>query len=626
MSRALLRTPLILVLCATATAQTTRTNKARTPPKSNATRVATDPEAERIRNERRVQAQSLLISLAADAASYKDQKLRARTQARIADLLWDSDRDKARTLFRKAWDAAEIADEETNRRKMEETEQREDASLTNEVLRMASRRDRALSEEFLAKQKAEVAQEASAETDNARHKPQDIPERVKQRLSIARNLLNTDVKRAIQVADPALVSITWGGVEFLSSLRPKDRVAADQRYAAMLTMASGDVQADANTVSWLSSYLFSPQTFVTVHDNGAVFVAQVGEERRVERTSAASTDDAELRMAFFRMAAEILLRPMQASPRSRQNQRTAASYGTYLVIKRLLPEFEQFAPPQMTESLRAQMNALSSTMPQLTRENDDDAVREGIRPRPRQKREDREKAILDKIDQAKTSDERDELYLNLALLYSQDGDLRARDYVDKIEDTEVRKNVRAWLDAVMITGAVDKKDVDKILELVRTGEISRLRKVWALAQAAKLLAKTDHDRSLAVIEEAAAEARRIDGSDADRPRAMMAVGNALLITDRSKSWDATYDGVKAANSAESFTGEDGELRIVLRTKDSGGVEGLDVPEFDVAGIFNELAHDDYNRAVELARGFEREAPRANAVIAIARAVLEEKTK
>ena len=51
-----------------------------------------------------------------------------------------------------------------------------------------------------------------------------------------------------------------------------------------------------------------------------------------------------------------------------------------------------------------------------------------------------------------------------------------------------------------------------------------------------------------------------------------------------------------------------------------------VQDFDIAGIFSELARDDYNRTVELARGFEREAPRASAVIAIARAVLEDKKK
>jgi hypothetical protein len=143
---------------------------------------------------------------------------------------------------------------------------------------------------------------------------------------------------------------------------------------------------------------------------------------------------------------------------------------------------------------------------------------------------------------------------------------------------------------------------------------------------AKLLVKTDRERSLAVIEDAAAEARRIEGSDPDRARAMMAVANALLLSDRGKSWDATYDAVKAANSSEGFTGEDGALRIALQTKQMTSMRSSSVQDFDVTGIFGELARDDYNRSVELARGFEREAPRASAVIAIARAVLEDKNK
>lgn len=46
----------------------------------------------------------------------------------------------------------------------------------------------------------------------------------------------------------------------------------------------------------------------------------------------------------------------------------------------------------------------------------------------------------------------------------------------------------------------------------------------------------------------------------------------------------------------------------------------------VTGIFAELAREDYEGTVELVRGFEREAPRASATIAIARAILEEKKK
>ncbi|HEY6072433.1 MAG TPA: hypothetical protein VIV15_03345, partial [Anaerolineales bacterium] len=78
--------------------------------------------------------------------------------------------------------------------------------------------------------------------------------------------------------------------------------------------------------------------------------------------------------------------------------------------------------------------------------------------------------------------------------------------------------------------------------------------------------------------------------------------------------------------SEGYTGEDGVLRIGLQTKSMTSLRSSSAADFDVSGIFGELAIEDYNRTVELARGFEREAPRASAVIAIAKAVLESKEK
>jgi hypothetical protein len=49
-----------------------------------------------------------------------------------------------------------------------------------------------------------------------------------------------------------------------------------------------------------------------------------------------------------------------------------------------------------------------------------------------------------------------------------------------------------------------------------------------------------------------------------------------------------------------------------------------VPEFDIEEAFGAVANDDYGLAVQLARGFQAEAPRANATIAIARSVLNQK--
>jgi len=617
----------LFFLCATAATSVAQPNEANKPGPAKELagkgKAAVDPEAERIMRERRAQAQSLLISLAADAGSYNDQKLRARTQARIADVLWDADPERARTLFRKAWDAAEIVDQEGLRKMQEDIKQQQakngnsavagPPNVRGEVLRLAAKRDRALGEEFLAKLKIEKDREATEAADKSKANPFDTPEGLTQRLSLARQLLATDVARALQFADPALATITREGIDFLSYLREKETTPADQRYAAMLAMAAGNLQSDANTVSLLSSYLFTPHTFVLFTDSGASTTSS--------RNSEPIVVPAELRSAFFRSAAGILLRP-QAPPG--QDQTTSGLQGKYLMIKRLLPLFEQFAPKEMTDALRGQMDALGTAVPEDVRGRDDDTMREGIRPSLTN--EEREKTLLDRIEHAKTSEERDRLYIQLARLVGDNGELRARDYINKIEDSELRQKTRAYVDMTMTLRAADKKDTDLVLELVRTGELTHLQKAWALATVAKLLAKTDHEKSVSVIEDAAAEARRIDGSDPDRARALMAVANALLVSDRGKSWDATYDAVKAANSSEGFTGEDGVIRIALLTKGMSSMRSSSAADFDVSGIFSELAKDDYSRTVELARGFEREAPRTNAVIAIARAVLEEKKK
>src|SRR5258708_32737933 len=161
----------------------------------------------------------------------------------------------------------------------------------------------------------------------------------------------------------------------------------------------------------------------------------------------------ELRLAFFRMAAGILLRP-QAPPG--QDQTTSGLQGKYLMIKRLLPLFEQYAPREMSDALRAQMDALGTAVPEDARGREDDTMREGIRPRSTN--EAREKTLLDRIEHAKTSEERDLLYLQLARLVGDNGEIRARDYINKIEDSELRQKTRAYVDMAMALRGFGNKD------------------------------------------------------------------------------------------------------------------------------------------------------------------------
>ena len=592
-------------------------------PKSKATSAAAKARIE----QQKELALSLLLSLANDARSFPDQKLRARTLSRIADALWEPDPDQGRALFRKAWEAAEFADQESARR-MEEERQRQQAAtggfalsappdLRSEVLRLVAKRDRALGEELLDKLKEERAREATDATSQVRTDPFEAPAATKQRLRLANQLLDTDVERALQFADPALGTITMEALNFLSFLRDKNPAAADLRYARMLRIAETDLRSDANTISLLSSYLFTPHFFITIDPGGGQQHSQMN-----QRTPGPEVTP-ELRSAFFRSAALVLLRP---SPVREQDRSTSGLQGKYVVIKRLMPLFEQYAAKEIVDQLRNEMAVLGQGADQTEmRDTDDNSlVQRGLTPD--RTAEEVEKSLLDRIDRAKTSAERDDLYLQLASKAAQKGDMRARDFTEKIEESELRKKARPFVDMTLALTTVEKKDTENALILASKGELTHIQRVWLLTQVAKILPPADREKALDIIADAAVEARRIDGSDPDRPSALVAVANAFLAPERARAWETMLEVAKASNSAEGFTGEDGRIVVRLQTKSMNSLRTSTVDEFNLNGIFRVLSQENATQAIEIARSFEGEAPRATALIAVARTLLSEKGK
>jgi hypothetical protein len=83
---------------------------------------------------------------------------------------------------------------------------------------------------------------------------------------------------------------------------------------------------------------------------------------------------------------------------------------------------------------------------------------------------------------------------------------------------------------------------------------------------------------------------------------------------------------KASNSAEGFTGEDGRIVIKMQSKNMTSLRTSTVDDFNLNGVFRALAQENASQAIELARSFEGEAPRATALISIARALLTERPK
>lgn len=601
---------LTLSLCLGVTAQTKKTSK------------TNNEEADADAAQQRTIAVSLVTTLADEARSFKDQVRRARVQARAADILWDTDPNRGRELFRRAWEAAEIVDTEAAKKRADDMKRMEAGgepvvvrggpSLRNEVLRLVAKRDRKLGEEFL-KVLDEAAEKARAEAAADQRRSQGFRFGASQRLQLAIRLLQDgEVERAIEFATPALDSVNVDSIFFLSALREKNAQLADAAFTTLMGRAARDPNSDANTVSGLSSYLFTPFIYVSFERNGGA------NQNQQRQPTPAPAVDAALRANFFKIAYQILMQPLPAPD---QDRSTSGHTGKYLLIKRLMPLFEQHAA-ELAPGLRTQMTALASSVPPTFQQGENRAVSIGIQPEDTES--DPYQRMQERLDRATRADDRDAIYADYAVALIESGDPRAKDLVDKIENSELRKSVKAYTDFALTDSAVQKKDVTEITRLVKNGELTSIQKVWALTSAAKIVATSERSRAADILEQAAAEARRIGGSDPDRAKALTAVAVGFGEIDQVRAWEMLGEVVKAANSAEGFTGEDSRVTARLQTKFMVVMNDANAPDFDLLAIFRHLARADLLRAVQLAKTFTGEAPRAVATLAIARSVLEKR--
>jgi hypothetical protein len=268
------------------------------------------------------------------------------------------------------------------------------------------------------------------------------------------------------------------------------------------------------------------------------------------------------------------------------------------------------------------LTALTSYVPQDLQREGNRAISAGIGMQDEEDDGDPFQEMQERLDRATRSSERDAIYADSAVALTGKGDPRARDLVEKISDNELRKNVKAYTDFQWTRLAVRNKDATEVARLARSGELSGVQKVWAFTSAARIVSPTERSRAVEYLESALAESRRISPSDPDRARTLTAVAAGFVELDQVRAWETLSEVVKAANSAETFTGEDSRVSSRLQTEQMVVMDNATAPDFDLIGPFRPLARVDLFRAVQVAKTFTGEAPRAVATLAIARAILE----
>ncbi|HKO96381.1 MAG TPA: hypothetical protein VJU86_05295 [Pyrinomonadaceae bacterium] len=582
------------------------------PPKSPAHSRPPEIEDPALAQKRAIAIGSLR-TLAIEARSYRDEALRARVQARIADALWDADQDGARTLFRRAWEAAEVFETRADEPRADvpgrvsanrSAATRQQTNLRSEILKLAAARDQTLGDEFLKKLAA--ARTKPGEPSDSRAISDS---EIRERLRLANEFLESgNVPRAIQVSTPAFARVTRSAVSFLIDLRSHNDSVADQRFIQLLNRASLDPSSDANTVSLLTRYAFTPWIDLTVSPEGIPSSNSYPSQPAYDLP-------AFLKPEVLRVFAGILLKPFAAL-----DQSSAGRAGTYFIAARLLPLFQQYAP-ELAPAISAQLNALGPEAARAALNAGDRSLSRGMTQETAGHNFSAD--LEERLQQARTADERDRAYAFAAMGAAEAGDEAALDFLNKIEDLETRKGIRSFVDYSLFGGYLKKNKVDAALALVRKSDLPRAVRASALEKIAEVVMKTDRVRGNELIEEALVESRRIDNGSNERAYVLVSLLNQFARFNPVRAWELASETVKAGNNAPQFTGENGMTRWELEGKFSIQVGTSLAGPTDLAESFTALARDDFYQAMDVGRNFTGEAPRALVTIAVARGVLEE---
>jgi len=482
----------------------------------------------------------LLNSTAVDANKWDDKAIAARTQAQIADLLWDANRDIAANHLKAAWNSA-VKIEESNRDR---------SSVVNYSLRNSVRRDVLLIARKRAPQLAsawldEMVEESKTAQNNQRGTFDDRSARSAVLLQMA----NLTVGGNPPAAAELLIESLHDGISFnfqtvLLRLQQKDAALAETVFRAAVARLRTAGMNDPNELLTLYSYLFTP---------GRVFGANTSENRNQAQlviggtriAITAARQNPALAREFLDLASDLLLTaPVPEDANGKLVARSLVS----AIGSILRDTTEQL--PQKAALLRARAQQLDSearfsNVP-LPKASDIPEVREG------ESKESFAERRVDLLEETAANGRdlltRDIGYANAAVATGVERYQRGLDLAGKIDDKNLRDGVRSWLLYRATLHFIRSGDLDQGRRLNLKNDDVVQRAICFVVGAQRLVDDKDTIRANEWLREAGTLIRK---SDANESAARVALGIVSTYGrfDTVAALDWLLVAVKLANKA-----------------------------------------------------------------------------
>jgi hypothetical protein len=586
---------------------------------------------------RRAKALALLTETAEEARALPDLFYRARLLALAADALYPFERERARQIFRRAWEAATASDtaeqEEADAQATGSTAE-EAAPVTqarDETLAKTAARDAALADVFLRELLKDKRSESNLdENENERASVWREPGASSaRRIALGLELLeNGEAASAFKMVAPVVnEGASASLVVFMLRLREHDAAAGEALYRLMIAQMSKDATADANTLLLLSTPIVSPQLMVAIDEHGSV------QFRPLFRQGTPAVEPQPFSQAtrngFFKAAALVLLSP--APPARPGASREQDKNALYFAIGRLLPFFEREAAQHAPE-LRARSLALYGELPESQRaplSSQMSARAVGFQPST-----DALRSHFEERERATDQQERDRITVRIVLIAARTRAWdRARRAAAELSDEGWRRAANSFIAVNQIADLArayaDEKedDYESILSFLNGVDVPPLAAAWGYAQAAEVAArKKDTQRVNELLTEAEGYAERVEASaGGQRVTAYGLITQSAARLNQQRAWELLTQLVKAANAADDYAGDEAAIEIQTEDNPLTATESpftFTTAAFRLENIFATMARLDFERAVGAARALEGKTPRVFAQLAIARDALE----
>jgi hypothetical protein len=562
----------------------------------------------------------LLDQSATESVALSDKWMIARLQSAAADALWEHQPERARELFRNAFDAAlahyrDTGD--TNQIRVTRSSYLHKQDQRLEILRLAGRRDaelgQTLTEEYIRERQREQEEKKQKTASSMRNSDNRVFGDVggTDLIQVADSLLSVDPKSATEVAQRSIdVGIATGFASFLFQLSTKDRRQSDALYLMALERLLRDPFPHAGQLMILMPYAFAQRNFSSSNgDSSSMFGFNLPQ---------GFTASDQLVQRYLGTAFTVLNRNAELAAGQIEDAANRYHVALYAALY-LTPQVEKYQP-----NLLADWQGVTARLTQLASEQARSRIPAQVKRRfeetaPTQKsNEDRLQSLLGEAETATDPKVRASKLFQAAMQASEDTE-KALEIADKIPDLTDRRKVRSWISF----SAADKLAGENKLEEARRYALNvdeADQRAWLFQKIARKQLETDRPAAERTLQEAMKHATDAENNPA-KVRALIGIASAYALFDLEHAFETSSTIVRTLSRLKEPLSDSGKL---VRSIEAGGFSSInttDAKETELISLMTLLGQRDPQRALLQAQLVEDSQTKLSMIIAISTSML-----